>query len=233
MSTDDVSRRTFMRTAGGAAAAAGVAAGAPGTAVGQEDNGEEDNGEAEDGEEGEGEADGGGGDVVPSWPTAVENGNLGTYEDARGREEVTVLVGADDDGLAFDATQLWVDPGTTVTWEWTGQGGGHNVETVEGPAELGSEVTDEEGFTYSYEVTEDDEGITHYYCAPHDAVGMHAGLAVGEDIETEDVGDGGGAGAVFVPQGARALGIATFIAMVSTLGLAFVFMKYGGTMTED
>ncbi|WP_459820324.1 halocyanin domain-containing protein [Halorubrum luteum] len=213
MSTDDVSRRTFMRTAGGATAAAGVAAGATGTAAAQEDEGN------------------GGGNEVPDWPSGAE-GNLGTYEDARGQDEVTVMVGADDDGLAYDPTLLWVDPGTTITWEWTGQGGGHNVETVEGPAELESEVVDEEGFTYTYETSEDDEGITHYHCAPHDGVGMHAGLAVGDDVPTETV-DEGGAGAVFVPQGARALGIATFIAMVSTLGLAFVFMKYGGTITQE
>ena len=59
---------------------------------------------------------------------------------------------------------------------------------------------------------------------------MHAGLAVGGDIATVEVG-GGGSDAVFVPDAARALGVATFIAMVSTLGLAFVFMKYGGTIT--
>ena len=80
MSTDDVSRRTFMRTAGGATAAAGVAAGATGTAAAQEDEGN------------------GGGNEVPDWPSGAE-GNLGTYEDARGQDEVTVMVGADDDGL--------------------------------------------------------------------------------------------------------------------------------------
>ena len=204
MSTDDVSRRRFMRTAGGAAAAAGAAPAATGTVAADEE---------------------------PDWPSEAE-GNLGTYEDARGEDEVTVMVGADDDGLAFDPTLLWVDEGTEITWEWTGDGGGHNVETVDGPAELQSETVDEEGFTYEYETSEDDAGITHYYCAPHDAVGMHAGLAVGDDIDTVDTGDEG-AGAVVVPQGARALGIATFIAMVSTLGLAFVFMKYGGTVTQE
>ena len=204
MSTDDVSRRRFMRTAGGAAAAAGAATAATGTVAADEE---------------------------PDWPSEAE-GNLGTYEDARGEDAVTVMVGADDDGLAFDPTLLWVDEGTEITWEWTGDGGGHNVETVDGPAELQSETVDEEGFTYEYETSEDDAGITHYYCAPHDAVGMHAGLAVGDDIDTVDTGDEG-AGAVFVPQGARALGIATFIAMVSTLGLAFVFMKYGGTVTQE
>jgi len=217
MSTDDVSRRGFIWTAGGAAAA-GTATAASGTATAQEDDDEN----------------GGGGEVEPDWPSGAQ-GNLGTYEDARGQDEVTVTVGADDDGLAFDPTLLWVDPGTTITWEWSGAGGGHNVVTVEGPAELDSgSPVDEEGYTYQHETTEEDEGITHYVCTPHDGVGMHAGLAVGDDIDTVDVGGGGGAsGVVFVPQGARALGIATFIAMCSTLGLAFVFMKYGGTITQE
>jgi len=208
MSTDDVSRRTFMRTAGGAAAAAGAATTTAGTAAAQ-------------------------GEEEPDWPSGVDNGNLGTYEDARGEDEVTVTVGADDDGLAFDATKLWVDPDTTITWEWSGAGGAHNVVTVEGEAALDSgDAVGTEGHTYEYEVTEADAGITHYVCVPHDAVGMHAGIAVGDDVPTVDAG-GGGAEGVFVPQGARALGIATFIAMVSTLGLAFVFMKYGGTITRE
>lgn len=127
-------------------------------------------------------------------------------------------------------------PGTTITFEWTGSGGAHNVQTVEGggPASLDSgDPTSEGGNTYVYETSEEDVGITHYHCVPHTAVGMHGGLAVGEDIETESTGGGGGSNAVFVPQGARALSIATFVAMVSTLGLAFVFMKYGGTITQE
>jgi len=214
MSSDDVSRRTFMRTAGGAAAAAGGATAATGTAAGQEE----------------------GGSVEPEWPSGVTNGNLGTYQDARGESEVTVSVGGGENGLAFDPTQLWVDPGTTITYEWTGNGGAHNVKTFEdgGPASLDSgDPIGEEGHTYEYEATADDAGITHYHCIPHTAVGMHAGLAVGDDIPTVETGGGGGSSAVFVPDGARALTIATFIAMVSTLGLAFVFMKYGGTIAAE
>jgi len=102
---------------------------------------------------------------------------------------VTVQVGAGDQGLAFDPTLLWVDPGTTITFEWTGNGGAHNVQNVEGPASLDSgDPVGEEGYTYEYETSEEDVGITHYHCVPHTAVGMHAGLAVGEDIETESTG---------------------------------------------
>ena len=203
-------RREFVRTAGGASAALAAGAGATGSAAAQE--------------------------VQPEWPSGVTSGNLGSYVDARGQSEVTVQVGAGDSGLAFDPTQLWVDTGTTITWEWTGNGGAHNVQTVEGggPASLDSgDPVGEEGYTYEYEVTEEDAGITHYHCVPHTAVGMHAGLAVGGDVATVETGGGGSSNAVFVPQGARALGIATFIAMVSTLGLAFVFMKYGGTITAE
>ncbi|WP_256403561.1 halocyanin domain-containing protein [Halorubrum salinum] len=210
MSTDDVSRRTFIRTAGGAAAAAGAATATSGTAAAQE--------------------------VEPDWPSGASSGNVGSYQDARGQDSVTISVGAGDQGLAFDPTLVWVDTGTTITWEWTGSGGAHNVQTVEGggPASLDSgDPVGEEGYTYEYEVTEEDAGITHYHCVPHTAVGMHAGLAVGGDVATVETGGGGGSNAVFVPQGARALGIATFIAMVSTLGLAFVFMKYGGTITAE
>jgi len=208
MSSDDVTRRAFMRTAGGATVAAGAATATTGTAAAQEEQ--------------------------PVWPSGASSGNVGSYQDARGQGEVTVSVGAGDSGLAFDPTLLWVDPGTTITFEWTGNGGAHNVQTVEGPASLDSgDPVGEEGATYEYETSEEDVGITHYHCVPHTAVGMHAGLAVGGDIETESTGGGGSSNAVFVPQGARALGIATFIAMVSTLGLAFVFMKYGGTITKE
>ncbi|WP_426964524.1 plastocyanin/azurin family copper-binding protein [Haloparvum alkalitolerans] len=198
MSTDDVSRRRFMRTAGGAAAA-GAAVGASGTAAAQEEE--------------------------PDWPSATE-GNVNSYQDARGQDEVTVSVGAGD-GLAFDPTKIWVDPGTTIVWEWTGAGGDHNVHAVEGPASFQSEIVGEEGHTFEYETSEEDVGITHYQCDPHQQVGMHGGLAVGSDIPTVDTG-GGESNAVFIPDAAKALGVATFIAMVATLGLAFFFISYGG-----
>ncbi|TKX84559.1 halocyanin, partial [Halorubrum sp. SS5] len=104
MSSDDVSRRAFMRTAGGAAAAAGAATATAGTAAAQE--------------------------VAPDWPSGAE-GNVGSYTDARGQDSVTISVGAGDQGLAFDPTLVWVDEGTTITWEWTGAGGDHNVQTVD------------------------------------------------------------------------------------------------------
>ena len=203
-------RRDFVRTAGGATAAATASAGATGTAAAQE--------------------------VQPDWPSGVTSGNLGSYQDARGEDAVTVSVGAGEGGLAFDPTQLWVDPGTTITFEWTGNGGAHNVQTVDGggPASLdsGNPVGDE-GTTYEYEVTEEDAGITHYHCVPHTAVGMHGGLAVGEDVATVEVGGGGATGwpediaDVGMPIHAHWVGVAAGLGIVLTFVFTFYMLKYG------
>ncbi|MFD1571348.1 halocyanin domain-containing protein [Halorubrum laminariae] len=202
-------RREFVRTAGGATAAVAAGAGATGSAAAQE--------------------------VQPEWPSGVTSGNLGSYVDARGQSEVTVQVGAGDGGLAFDPTQLWVDTGTTITWEWTGNGGSHNVQTVEdgGPASLDSgDPVSEEGTTYEYEVTEEDAGITHYHCVPHTSTGMHGGIAVGEDVSTVEVG-GGSTG---WPEDIAHVGIVLHphwvgLAAIFGVGLTFVFtfyqLKYG------
>ena len=203
-------RREFVRTAGGASAVVAAGAGATGTAAAQEQQ--------------------------PDWPSGVTSGNLGSYQDARGQSEVTVQVGAGDSGLAFDATKLWVDPGTTITFEWTGNGGAHNVQTVEGggPASLDSgDPVGEEGYTYEYEVTEEDAGITHYHCVPHTAVGMHAGLAVGGDVPTVEAGGGGSNGwpeniaHVGVPLHAHWVGIAAVLGISLTFVFTFYMLKYG------
>jgi len=198
-----------VRTAGGATAAVAAGAGATGTAAAQE--------------------------VQPDWPSGVTGGNLGSSLDARGESEVTVAVGAGESGLAFDPTQLWVDPGTTITFEWTGNGGAHNVQTVEdgGPASLDSgDPVGEEGYTYEYEVTEEDVGITHYHCVPHTAVGMHAGLAVGEDVPTVEVGGASDGwpeniAHVGVPLHAHWVGIAAILGISLTFVFTFYLLKYG------
>ncbi|ERH04653.1 MAG: plastocyanin [Halorubrum sp. J07HR59] len=193
----DASRRNFLRATGGTAAAVGVtAAGTRGAAA-----------------------------QSVEWPSQVTSGNLGSEEDARGQDEVTVIVGAGEQGLAFSPTKLWIDPGTTVTFEWAGQGGSHNVETIEGPSQMEADLASEEGYTYEYEFTEAEAGITAYQCNPHKSIGMFGGIAVGDDVPTAE--EAVSSSAVFVPDDAMALSIASFIAMCGTLGLAFVFMKYG------
>jgi halocyanin-like protein len=124
--------------------------------------------------------------------------DVGNYEglvDATGQGEVTISVGAEGNGgaFAFDPPAVRVDPGTTVLWEWTGEGGQHNVVAEEG-GEFESELTTEAGFTF--EQTFDAEGVVKYYCTPHRALGMKGVVVVG-DVETgaaEASGGGGGGG---------------------------------------
>lgn len=223
MSTNDVSRRRFMQAAGGATLAAGstAAAGQPVAASGG-GGGEESDG---------GGGGGGGGKEIPVFGGYLNNANNhdeNTVKDARGQDEVTIAVGAGD-GLAFGPSTVWVSPGTTITWEWTGEGGAHNVTNAEGPAgfESGDPVGDA-GHTYEYEVTEEDAGITLYKCIPHEAQGMKGGVAVGDDVETKQIESGSEGPAIEIPDQALALTVATLIAMVSTLGLGYFLMKFGG-----
>jgi hypothetical protein len=59
---------------------------------------------------------------------------------------------------------------------------------------------------------------------------MKGAIAVGGDVPTASTGGGGGGPSL--PDNAKMLGIASGFAMVSTLGLAYFFMKYGGDYDE-
>ncbi|MFC7042022.1 halocyanin domain-containing protein [Halonotius sp. GCM10025705] len=201
---DAVSRRGLLRTAAGGVAAAGAATATAGTAAGQSE--------------------------MADFGSHLQGVDGGT-EDLRGNDEVTVQVGASGNGgnLAFSPAGIWIDPGTTVIWEWTGEGGGHNVEAIDGPASFSSETVGESGFTFEFTFTEEHAGITNYRCSPHESLGMLGAVAVGGDVPTvETGGGGGGGGAPQIPDSAKTLGLATFVAMVSTLSFAFFFLKYGG-----
>jgi halocyanin-like protein len=226
MSRNEVSRRAFM-TAAGAATAAGATA----TAAAQESPTQTEGGGSESGGNGTGGG-GGGGKTVPVFGSYLSDANL--YEeaatvDARSQDSITVAVGAGETGVAFDPPTIWVSSETTITWEWTGEGGGHNVVSEAGPAGFDSGSVKETG-TYEYEITEDDAGITTYKCVPHETSGMKGGVAVGDDVDTTTIETGGGEGgpSVTIPDEALALTVATFIAMTATLGLGYFFMKYGG-----
>ncbi len=105
------------------------------------------------------------------WFEGVDN--FETEVDRTGRDETEVSVGADD-GLAYAPAAVRVDPGTTVRWVWTGNGGGHNVVAEDGSFQ--SELFDEEEATFEHEFTA--AGITRYYCAPHRTLGMKGGVRV-------------------------------------------------------
>lgn len=180
-------RRTVLRNTAGTAVTA-LALGAAGRARAQEERPDFD-----------------------GWLDGVDGG----YLDARGQSEVTVLVGADGNtgSFAFDPAGLWVDPGTTVTWEWTGDGGGHNVNAQSG-ADFGTDIIAEAGFTFSY--TFEESGITTYQCDPHATLGMKGAVAVG-DVATTTVG-GTQDGGISLPGGEA--GAAVVLSMLGITGLA-------------
>jgi len=200
-------RRDFIRTAGGSAAATTAVAASSGTAAAQE--------------------------VQPDF-TELE-GVDGGIEDLRGEDEVTVEVGASGNGgdVAFSPAGIWIDPGTTVIWEWTGNGGAHNVVATDGPAPLESELVGEAGFTYEFEFTEDHAGITNYQCEPHAGLGMLGAVAVGEDVPTVEVGGSAGGWPEDLAHDAGVLiqkhyvGIVSFLGIAVSLVFTFYVLKYG------
>lgn len=164
-----IGRRALLRA--GAAAAAGAAATA--TAAGQD------------------------GPDYGGWFDDVSNYD-GTTVDETGSSEVRIEVGASGNqgNFAFSPPAVRVDPGTTVVWEWTGQGGAHNVvEAEESGGHYASELLEESGATYS--LTFESEGISKYFCDPHRSLGMKGAVVVGSgegDTTVSDAGSGGGGG---------------------------------------
>ncbi|NHN43294.1 halocyanin domain-containing protein [Halorubellus sp. JP-L1] len=128
---------------------------------------------------------------LESWLDNV--GNFDGIVDATGESEVTVDVGAqgNDGAYAFGPAVVRVDPGTTVTWEWTGKGGSHNVVEKDGAFE--SEMLGNEGDTFDH--TFESEGVAPYYCGPHKAMGMKGAVVVGDlEVAVPEAGAGGGSG---------------------------------------
>lgn len=128
------------------------------------------------------------------WLSDVKNYEGATL-DFRGQSEVTVDVGAGSDNIRFAPPAILVDPGTTVVWEWTGKGGGHNVvhqPSGDGEPAFETEIASEAGHTFEY--TFEAEDVFKYYCAPHKPFGMKGVVAVGSTEDQIAQPDGGGNG---------------------------------------
>ncbi|MDG5776469.1 halocyanin domain-containing protein, partial [Haloarculaceae archaeon H-GB1-1] len=154
-----------------------------------------------------------------------------SVEDLTGESEVTVTVGAEGNGgaFAFDPPAIHVDSGTTVKWEWTGNGGGHNVIAEDGTFDSGTAVADA-GVNFEY--TFESDGIYNYYCQPHKSLGMKASVVVGSDYPTAGGGGGGESTPVNpehmgVPFQPHFVGIATVVMMFASLMFTFFLLKYG------
>ncbi|MEF8777144.1 MAG: halocyanin domain-containing protein [Haloarculaceae archaeon] len=113
----------------------------------------------------------------------------GTVRDARDEDALTIAVGASGNSgnFAFEPAAVTIDPGGTVTWEWTGEGGSHNVVDESGSFESG-DPTDTAGDTY--EQTFSDAGVVKYFCRPHRDLGMRGVVVVGDPDGDGTVADG-------------------------------------------
>jgi len=137
-------------------------------------------------------------------------------------EEVIVGPGG---SLVYEPADLTIAPGTTVNFVW--ESDNHNIVVDSQPDDAnwegtaGSETqTYDTGHEYSY--TFETEGTFEYFCEPHKQTGMTGTITV-----TPDAGESESSGPA-IPSSAKTLGIATTVVMAATLGLTYVFMRYGG-----
>jgi len=164
----------------------------------------------------------------PDFGGYIDAAQGGAVEDLRGTSEVTVEVGAGSSGLAFAPTGVWIDPETTITFEWVGPG--HNIVVENGPSETSWEGVDGlegEGFTHRH--TFETAGVYQYFCQPHEGQGMLGAVAVGDDVPR--AGTGGREPVdpeeMGVPIQAHFVGIATILGIVISIVFAFYVLKYG------
>ena len=114
-----------------------------------------------------------------SDPLADWLADVGNYEgivDATTKQSVQIKVGTQANGSAygFAPAAVRVAPGTTVTWDWTGKGGSHNVVAVDGSFESELSAAVDHTFKRTFDAGE----TTKYYCAPHELMGMKGVVVV-------------------------------------------------------
>ena len=118
--------------------------------------------------------------------------------------------------LVFEPEEVQIEPGGTVEWVW--ESGGHNVIPESGGGDWsGHEPLENSGFTLEHTFAE--ATTVEYVCQPHASAGMVGSIVVGS---------GGGGSSTVLPSSAKSLGVAAVAAMMSTLGLAYFFIRYGG-----
>lgn len=178
MTRDSLRRRRFLGVTA-TAIGVGLAGCAGGSAYDKTDETDDGGSNGDTGGSGDDGGTGGSGGSGDSSDFGGWFDNVGNFDgvvDKTGQSEVTVMVGAEGNGggYAFDPAAITVDTGTTVTWEWTGDGGSHNVAAEDGSFE--SKLVGEAGHTFSH--TFDSTGTFKYKCVPHEAMGMKGAVVV-------------------------------------------------------
>lgn len=157
----DMTRRSLLKRGAGAATAGAAGVAATGNAAAQ-------------------------GSLYGGYLSDTENFE-GETADATGMSEVTIDVGAGTSGLLFDPPAVVIDPGTTVRWNWTGNGGAHNVyhddtlSSVEEQLFYSGEPANDSGVLYEFTFESSNTGVYPYVCQPHRSLNMNGVIVVGSD----------------------------------------------------
>lgn len=117
---------------------------------------------------------GNGTDDFDGWFDDVDN--YTGVVDRTGANRTRVAVGMEGNGgnFAFEPAAVKVSTGTTVVWEWTGEGGYHDVVHKDGAFE--SDLLQSAGTTFEHRF--ENEGIYRYVCTPHETLGMKGVVVV-------------------------------------------------------
>lgn len=105
----------------------------------------------------------------------------GTIADKTGMDEVAVKVGAAGNGgnFAFAPPAMKISVNTTVSWQWTGEGGEHNVVS-HNDSDFDFKSGDPKASGDPFEQSFDNTGVGLYLCEPHESLGMKGGFVVVE-----------------------------------------------------
>lgn len=150
-----------------------------GGAAGGNETGDEEPAQNETGDGGTGDNETGGAagsEEVEEYLSDTGNYD-GTIESMEESEDVTVAVGAEgnEGPYAFEPAAIQIQTGTTVVWEWTGEGGQHNVVEEDGAFDSGEP---EDGEEITFEHTFEEAGTYLYVCEPHAGLEMRGAVVV-------------------------------------------------------
>jgi halocyanin-like protein len=184
--TDKIDRRKFLAAAGATAATVGLA-GCSSGGNGDGNGGGDETPEPTDSPTptaGGGGGGGGAADVSDEQQSRVDefvtsDNYDGTIVDATGQDEVVVDVGAQGNGgaFAFGPPAVAISAGTTVSFQWTGEGGLHNVVSVE-DSDFDFDSGDAKESGDPFEQSFDDTGVGLYQCEPHASLNMFGAVVV-------------------------------------------------------
>ena len=156
--------------------------------------------------------------------TAQDDGGTTTSGGGGGGGTATVEVGPNGNTVFTPGTEepLYVKPGTTVKFVW--ESDTHNIvveSQPDGAGWEGHETIEDTGFEYEH--TFDTKGTYEYFCQPHESLGMVGTIEVTDSPPTPEPAHTGPQ----IPAPARTMGLVATGTMISTLGVAYFFLKYG------